>query len=575
MNQITIRKYNPMLAMSLERAGAPTLLARLFAARGLQPEQLQRTQLAQLLPPSGMKGIDTAAQVIADALEANASILIIGDYDCDGATATAVAVRGLRMMLVAMNVSTSQAASLIQFLVPNRFEYGYGLSPEIVQVASERSPDLIITVDNGIASTEGVALANELGIGVVVTDHHLPGAALPDALAIVNPNQPGCTFESKHMAGVGVMFYVLLAVRAELRARGAWEPDKQPRLDGLLDLVALGTIADLVKLDANNRLLVAQGLQRIRAGRMQPGVAALLNVAGRDAKMISTTDIGFTIGPRLNAAGRLADMTIGIQALITDSMGDALEFARTLDAMNRDRQSIERGMKEQAEQQLEHLDVTDQPCIVVKNANWHQGVIGILASRIKEKFFRPTIVFAPSDDGQWKGSGRSIPGVHLRDVIDLATKRMPTGSVPKFGGHAMAAGLTVRADAIELFEQQFALAVADCVDANVLQKRLETDGSLPIEQYSNYTVDLIGQQVWGQGFPAPVFFDEFEIINQRLLKDVHSKLTVLRDGQQFTALWWGHADTVGGRLKMAYRIERDDFTGGGAVQLVVEGVGHL
>jgi len=572
VNQISIRKYDTALALRLERAGAPTLLARLFAARGLQPDQLEQTQLAQLLPPSGMKGIDTAAQVIADAIDANANILIIGDYDCDGATATAVAVRGLRMMLKAIGVAADEAASLVTFLVPNRFEYGYGLSPEIVQVASQLSPDLIITVDNGIASIEGVALANELGIGVVVTDHHLPGQALPEALAIVNPNQPGCTFESKHIAGVGVMFYVLLAVRAELRVRHAWTQANQPRLDGLLDLVALGIIADLVKLDANNRLLVAQGLQRIRSGRMQPGIAALLNVAGRDAKMISTTDIGFTIGPRLNAAGRLSDMTIGIQALITDSIGDALELARTLDAMNRERQTIERGMKEEAELQLAHLEVTDQPSIVVKNACWHQGVIGILASRIKEKFFRPTIVFAPGDDGQWKGSGRSIPGVHLRDVIDLVVKRMPSGSVPKFGGHAMAAGLTVRADAIDLFEQQFALVVTRFVDAHLLQKRLETDGSLPVEQVSNYTVDLINQQVWGQGFPAPVFVDEFEIIHQRLLKDAHSKLTVRRDGQQFTALWWGHTDSVNGRLKMAYRVERDEFTGGGAVQLVVEGV---
>ena len=568
--QMSVRPHDGRLAMQLERQGIPPLLAKLYAARHVNPAQPVLKQLSQLLPPAGLKDIDNAANTIADALEAGARIIIVGDYDCDGATATAVAVRGLRMMLQAMGATPDEAAWHIDFIVPNRFEYGYGLSPDIVRLAAEKEPDLLITVDNGIASVEGVAQANELGIGVVVTDHHLPGATTPEAIAIVNPNQHGCTFESKNIAGVGVMFYVLMAVRAELRERGAFTPENQPRLDNLLDLVALGTIADVVKLDANNRLLVAQGLQRIRNGRLQVGLSALFNAAGRDAHSATTMDLGFALGPRLNAAGRLSDMTIGIQTLLTDDPGHALELARSLDAMNRERQTIESSMREDALAQLGDFDPADSASIVIHNDSWHQGVIGIVASRVKEKFFRPTIAFAPGKEGQWKGSGRSIPGIHLRDVLDLVVKRLPPDSVPAFGGHAMAAGLTVNAAAMEAFIQCFEDVVREQADPAMLARRLETDGSLHVSDCHANTVDMLNEQVWGQGFPAPMFLDEFEVRGQRLLKDAHSKLQLVRGGQNFTALWWGHTEPAPARMKAAYRLERDHFTGGAAIQLVIE-----
>ena len=566
---ITVRPHDGRLALALEQQGIDPLLARLYAARQVNPEMPVLNSLAQLLPPSGLKDIDTAAGIIADALEAGARMIVVGDYDCDGATATAVAVRGLRMMLMAMGANAEEAAWHVDFIVPNRFEYGYGLSPDIVRIAAEQEPDLLITVDNGIASVEGVAQANELGIGVVVTDHHLPGPATPEALAIVNPNQHGCSFESKHIAGVGVMFYVLMAVRTELRERGAFA-NEQPRLDSLLDLVALGTIADVVRLDANNRLLVAEGLKRIRNGRMQVGLSALFNVAGRDARSATTMDLGFGLGPRLNAAGRLSDMTIGIQTLLTDDPGHALELARSLDAMNRERQTIESTMREDALTQLGDFDPADASTIVVHHTGWHQGVIGIVAARVKEKFFRPTIAFAPGKEGQWKGSGRSIPGIHLRDVLDLVVKRLPAGSVPAFGGHAMAAGLTVNDEAMDAFIRCFEEVVRQTADASTLARRLETDGSLPVGQCHALTVDLLDKEVWGQGFPTPIFWDRFEVKGQRLLKDAHSKLELERDGQSFTALWWGRTEPVQGSMKLAYRIEHDHFKGGGAIQLVVE-----
>ncbi len=569
------RAPQPQAEAALRQGGLHPLMARLLAARGVQTPDEAQSRLADLIPPGELKGIEQAADILADALEAGARIVVVGDYDCDGATATAVGVRGLRMLLQSLGADTDAANYHVDFLVPNRFEYGYGLSPEIVRLAAEQfEPNLLVTVDNGIASVEGVQEANELGIGVIVTDHHLPGEQLPPALAIVNPNQPGCTFPSKSIAGVGVMFYVLLATRAVLRSRGVFDATNQPRIDALLDLVALGTVADVVKLDANNRRLVAHGLQRIRAGRAQPGVLALFHEAGRDPRKASAADMGFALGPRLNAAGRLADMSIGIRTLLADDAAQASALAAELGKMNEARKRIEADMKRDALDDVEKFIGQDEPAagIVVAHDTWHQGVIGILASRIKDRVYRPTIALAPGDDGFWKGSGRSVQGVHLRDVLDLVCKRLPEGSMPKFGGHAMAAGLTLAADAIERFKVEFARAIVDLSDPSALTQVVETDGSIPADYIAAASVDLLETQVWGQGFPAPLFCDEFEVLDQRLLKNAHSKFTLRRDGKTYVALRWRSVEPIGPKVTLAYRFERDTFTGGDAVQIIVEHV---
>ena len=571
----SVRTPRPLLEQSLMKQGVHPLLARLLANRGVEPDMAARTGLADLLSPGLLKGMDTAAKLLADALQAGAKIVVVGDYDCDGATATSVAVRGLRMLMQAVGASPEQACQQIDFLVPNRFEYGYGLSPEIVELAAQRfEPDLLVTVDNGIASVDGVAQANELGIGVVITDHHLPGDVLPDALAIVNPNQPGCEFPSKSMAGVGVMFYVLLATRAEMREQGLFTMADQPRLDCLLDLVALGTVADVVKLDANNRLLVAQGLQRIRKGKAQPGLLALFHEAGRDARQAVAADMGFAIAPRLNAAGRLDDMAIGIRALVTDDYAQASALAAQLGKMNEDRKRIEEAMRKDALEDIEKFVCAAQPAagVVLAHESWHQGVIGILASRVKDRLYRPTFALAPGDAGFWKGSGRSVPGVHLRDVLDLVSKRLPEGAMPKFGGHAMAAGLTLQAAYLDQFKTAFAKAVEDLSEPSALTRAVETDGSIPVDYIQAVTADLIDSQVWGQGFAPPLFVDEFEVLEHRLLKEAHSKFKLRRDGKMFVALRWRSTETLSSRVKLAYRFERDTFSGGGAVQLIVEHV---
>lgn len=569
------RPAQPQAEATLRQAGLHPLMARLLAARGVQTPHEAQSRLADLIAPNQLKGIEQAAEILADALEAGARIVVVGDYDCDGATATAVGVRGLRMLLQSLGADAEAADYHIDFLVPNRFEYGYGLSPEIVRLAAEQfEPDLLVTVDNGIASVEGVEQANELGIGVIVTDHHLPGEQLPPALAIVNPNQPGCTFPSKSIAGVGVMFYVLLATRAVLRDRGVFDAASQPRIDNLLDLVALGTVADVVKLDANNRRLVAHGLQRIRAGRAQPGMLALFHEAGRDPRKASAADMGFALGPRLNAAGRLADMSIGIRTLLADDAAQASALAAELGKMNEARKRIEADMKRDALDDVEKFIGQDEPAagIVVAHDSWHQGVIGILASRIKDRVYRPTIALAPGDDGFWKGSGRSVQGVHLRDVLDLVCKRLPEGSMPKFGGHAMAAGLTLAASAIEQFKVEFARAIVDLSDPSALTQVVESDGSIPADYIAAASVDLLETQVWGQGFPAPMFCDEFEVLDQRLLKNAHSKFTLRRDGKTYAALRWRSVEPIASKAMLVYRFERDTFTGGDAVQIIVEHV---
>jgi single-stranded-DNA-specific exonuclease len=458
----------------------------------------------------------------------------------------------------------------IDYIVPNRFEYGYGLTPEIVALAvREKAPDIIVTVDNGIASIDGVAEANRRGIEVVVTDHHLPADRLPAARVIVNPNQPACGFPSKNLAGVGVMFYVLLALRAELRRRGVLTAETQPRLDALLDLVALGTVADVVKLDANNRVLVAQGLKRMRAGRMHAGVAALFRVAGRESRKASPFDLGFAVGPRLNAAGRLADMSLGIECLTTDDAGRAWDIAQQLDGINRERRVIEAQMQDSALASLDHIDPRDNTTLTIFDESWHQGVIGIVASRLKDKFYRPTITFAPAGDGLIKGSGRSIAGFHLRDGLDLVSKHAPT-LIEKFGGHSMAAGLTLRAENFEGFAEAFEAVGKASLTRAQLERVLETDGPLEDAYFSTAFIELMDNHVWGQGFAPPVFCDEFRVISQRVLKDRHLKLQLEKNGQRYDAIWFGHTDALPERANVAFRLDANEFNGRTSVQLLVE-----
>ncbi|MCX7216951.1 MAG: single-stranded-DNA-specific exonuclease RecJ [Burkholderiales bacterium] len=558
MTRLSARPYAIRDAEYLAQQGLHPVLARLLAARGLHDPRDLSTELDALIKPEVLTHVDRAAIFLADAIDAGRRMVIVADYDCDGATACAVGVRGLRAM-----------GAVVDYIVPNRFEYGYGLTPEIVALAvKEKSPEIIITVDNGIASIDGVDEANRRGIPVVVTDHHLPGATLPAAAVIVNPNQPGCGFPSKNLAGVGVMFYTLLALRAELRRRGRFDSASQPRLDHLLDLVALGTVADVVKLDSNNRILVAQGLKRIRAGRAHPGIAALFSVAGREVRKANPFDLGFTAGPRLNAAGRLADMSLGIECLLTDDNQRAWDIARQLDDINRDRREIEAGIQEAALASLENIEPTDKAALTLFDPSWHQGVIGIVASRLKEKFFRPTITFAPAGNGMIRGSGRSIPGFHLRDALDLVYKRHPQ-LIDKFGGHAMAAGLSLREENFALFSEAFEQVARESLTAADLEHVLEHDGSLPP---AYYTLDFIGQlddQVWGQGFAPPLFCDEFQVLSQRVLKDKHLKLQLQRDNRKFDAIWFNHADGLPDRIRAAYRLDMNEYNGRTTVQLMV------
>ncbi len=557
MTRIVERPVPQRARLMLEQSGVHPLLARLYAARGIATADELDTQLKTLLPPEGLKGIDTAAALLADAVVAGKRILIVADYDCDGATACAVGLRALRMF-----------GATVDYLVPNRFETGYGLSPEVARLAQAKQPDMLVTVDNGIASVTGVAEAKRLGMTVIVTDHHLPGDELPAADAIVNPNQPGCRFASKGIAGVGVMFYVMLALRAELRQRG-WFKATEPNLAELLDLVALGTVADVVPLDRNNRILVAQGLARIRQRRMAPGIAALLQVAGRDPTRASTFDLGFAVGPRLNAAGRLADMSLGIECLATDDMGRALNIAQALDAINHERRAIEADMREAAAIQLEGIDATERASLTLFDPAWHQGVIGILAGRVKEKLHRPTFVFARGDSGELKGSGRSIPGLHLRDALDLVAKQQPD-LLLRFGGHAAAAGLTLMEENLAIFETVFEQVARALLAPAALTRTLETDGPLEAGYYGLTSARLLQDAVWGQAFPAPLFADEFEVVQQRLLKDKHLKLTLKKGRVRFDAIRFGHAEGAPERIRAAFRLDINEWQGEANVQLVLE-----
>ena len=559
MTRLTVRAYSVRESERLAQQGLHPVMARLMVARGLNSPDQWASEISGLIPPNQLTHVDQAAIFLADAIEAKKNLTVVADYDCDGATACAVALRGLRAM-----------GARVDYIVPNRFEYGYGLTPEIVELtAREKSPDIIITVDNGIASHAGVEEASRRGIEVLVTDHHLPAQTLPNAAVIVNPNQPDCGFPSKNLAGVGVMFYTLLALRAELRKRGHFDETTQPRLDSLLDLVALGTVADVVKLDANNRILVAQGIKRIRSGRAHTGIAALFSVASREMRKATPFDLGFMLGPRLNAAGRLSDMSLGIECLLTDDATRAWNIARELDTINRQRREIETDMQEAALASLEDIQPTENATLTLFNPDWHQGVIGIVASRLKEKFYRPTITFAPASNGLIKGSGRSIPGFHLRDALDLVSKRAPS-LIDKFGGHAMAAGLSLRETDFEAFASAFETVGKEWLTAAELEHVLETDGSLENDYCSLEFIRLLDDQVWGQGFPPPVFCDEFRVLNQRLLKDRHLKLQLEKDGREFEAIWFNHADTLSDKIRAAYRLDLNEYNGRSRVQLLVE-----
>lgn len=568
--KIIARDVPPRTAWSLEQAGVHPLLARLFAARGVRTAEELDDNASKLLPPQTLRGTQEAAVLLADAIAQGQRICIVADYDCDGATACATGLRGLRML--------GARPDQLSYVVPDRALHGYGLTPPIVELVKAQQADVLVTVDNGMASHEAVTRARALGMRVIITDHHLPvvlddgQVSLPDADVIVNPNQPGCDFASKALVGVGVMFYVLLALRAELRKRGVFDAATQPRIDSLLDLVALGTIADVGRLDANNRRLVGLGLKRIRAGRMQPGIAALFTAAGRDPAKASSQDFGFALGPRINAAGRLAEMGLGIECLITDDPVRAQALAQQLDGINRERRELEAGMREQAEMMLESvLPEGDPPAaLAIFDPDFHEGVVGIVASRLKDRLHRPTFVFALGQDGLLKGSGRSIAGFHLRDALDLIGKRHP-GMLRKFGGHAMAAGCTIAEEDFDTFEAALVRVANDDLDPSLLLRQLATDGPLDAQWFTAETVSQLDSAVWGPGFEAPVFSDEAEVLNQRLVGERHMKLSLRVQGQVRDGIWFGRTEPLPSKTQLAFRIDLNEFQGRQRVQLIVEG----
>jgi len=558
MPEIVTRESDPAAFKALIAADIDPRLARVYAARGVtHPSDLDHG-LSALLSPVHLASVSEAATLLADAIQSGKRLLIVADYDADGATACAVGMRALRAM-----------GATVDFIVPNRFEFGYGLTPEIVALAAERKPDIIITVDNGIASVDGVSEANRRGIQVLVTDHHLPGQELPDAAVIVNPNQVGDTFASKNLAGVGVIFYTMMALRAELRRRNVFQSRAEPNLADLLDLVALGTVADVVRLDHNNRVLVEQGLTRIRIGRMSPGIRALLQVAGRDANRASTYDLGFVVGPRLNAAGRLDDMSLGIACLLADSEQSATALATQLDTLNRERRVIESDMRDAALLSLADVDVGARYALSLFDPGWHQGVVGILASRLREKYHRPVIAFAQDGQGNLKGSGRSVRGFHMRDALDLVTKQHP-GIISKFGGHAMAAGLTIPESAMRDFENGFESAARQIMTPADLAERIETDGTLNADDLTFDFVQSIDAQVWGQGFSAPSFTGNFRVLEQRVVGQKHLKLKLSLGGTTFEAMRFGSGDSLNTSIDAVFRPSINEFRGNATLQLVLD-----
>ena len=566
-----IRRRQPDVSALAPDATLHPLLARVYGGRGIATTDELNLALDQLLPPAGLLHVESAARLLADALAADQRILVVGDFDADGATSTALAVTALKEF----------GATHADFLVPNRFEYGYGLTPEIVALAEQRKPELIITVDNGISSIDGVAAAREAGIATLITDHHLAGRELPAADVIVNPNQPGCDFASKNLAGVGVIFYIMLALRAELRSRGWFDSRPEVNLGRYLDLVALGTVADVVPLDRNNRILVAAGLARIRAGQARPGIHALLDVASRRHQSVVASDLGFAVGPRINAAGRLDDMSVGIACLLSEDAGEAAALAGRLQQLNQDRRVIEQGMQDEALQIIAKLNLAEQErppvAMTLYQGGWHQGVIGILASRIKDRLHRPVIAFADGDPGQIKGSARSIPGIHIRDILDAVATRHP-GLITKFGGHAMAAGMSLPREAYDDFAAAFVKEVERHAEDVELQAAIESDGALSEEDFQlEVATALRYAGPWGQHFPEPVFDGRFNIVSQRLVGEKHLKLVLSLPGSRqildaiaFNVdvdIW---PDQSVEEAEIAYRLDVNEFRGQQSVQLVVE-----
>ena len=564
MNIVT-RRYAEADRRRLVESGVHPLLARLFAARHIGSKDQLEQDFSRLIPPAELRNAGSAARLLADAIEQQKKLLIVADYDADGATACAVGMRALRAF-----------GARVEYLVPNRMELGYGLSPELVDIAARLKPDLLITVDNGIASVAGVARANSLGIGTLITDHHLPGDTLPEAQCIVNPNQPGCAFPSKALAGVGVMFYVMLSLRSELRQRGAFVDRQEPNLAALTDLVALGTVADVVPLDANNRILVAQGLRRLRSGAAKAGLVALARAGGRDPARASCFDLGFIIGPRLNAAGRLADMGLGIECLITDDEARAANCAQELDRLNRERRKIEAEMLDEASAALGDLagltgEAVIRSGLILYEPGWHQGVVGLIASRVRERVHLPVICFAQASNGELRGSGRSIPGFHLRDALDLVSKRAP-GLILRFGGHAQAAGLTIRESDLGSFKELFERTAAELLPEAARLRVVETDGELESAYRSLDVAQMLEAQIWGQGFPPPLFCDTFTVQEQRIVGERHLKLRLVKDGQRLEAMRFNSLEPLPSRVRAAYRVSVNEFNGLKRPQLTLESV---
>ena len=560
--RIATRPINPQLQSALQAAGANPLIAQLYAARNVADSSELNDSLKQLIPYTQLTNCTAAASRLADAIQAKQKILIIADYDADGATACSVAMKGLASM-----------GAAVDFFVPNRFEHGYGLTPELADIAHAKGADLIVTVDNGISSAEGVARAKALGLDVIVTDHHIAGSVVPDCI-IVNPNQRGCAFPSKSIAGVGVIFYVLIALRAELRARDYFSGClniAEPKLDELLDLVALGTVADVVALDHNNRILVSQGLKRIRAGKMSHGIRALFQTARCSAQKAQPFDFGYKIAPRINAAGRLDDMSIGIACLLSGSLNEAESMASELNELNQTRQEIEQEMLTDILAECPSALPREQTTLCMYRDSFHQGVVGIVASRLKEKFYRPVFVFAPDDDGNYRGSGRSISGVHLRDVLDAISKRAPE-IIIKFGGHAMAAGLTLRSGSLKTFGDLFEDIVRSQVNEDTLSQTFLTDGSLKASDITLANAQLINAQIWGQGFPPPSFADTFQVLRQQSMgaDKKHTKAWLAKEGQEFEAMFWRCEDTLPRDIRVVYRPTVNEWRGNTELQLYVD-----
>ena len=562
MTTFVTRPYDPTAANVLTTAGYLPPVARALSARGIRsPEDLNEAW-SGMLPPNLLTGIDRAAERLLAARNRGEHVTIVADYDCDGATACAVGIRGLS----ALGLS-------VDYFVPDRVRHGYGLTAAIVDLLAARPnpPQVILTVDNGISSADAVRHAATLGIDVVITDHHLPADDTPPAVAIVNPNQRGCGFPSKSLAGVGVIFYVLLALRARLRDEGAFTAQTQPRLNELVDLVALGTVADVVKLDKNNRILVSQGLKRIREGRTHPGIAALFNVARCSMGNASARDFGFRIGPRINAAGRLATMEYGIECLLTDDPDRARHYAEALNQINQERRELEEEMQHAADLAVAAADIEHVRALSLLDDSFSEGVVGLVASRIKEKVHRPTVAFARTAEGELKGSGRSIPGIHLRDMLDLVSKTEP-GLILRFGGHAMAAGLTIQEKDYDRFARAFEAVVAEHADPAVFERNVLIDGGLAPDEISERLCQTLEHGIWGQGFEAPLFANDFRVVRQTVLKDAHLKLSLELGGQRFEGIFFRRNAPLLTASRLAYRPTINEFNGRRLIQLLVEAV---